>query len=88
MVTQSAIFGQRGLDRMVIGFTTTVQSVSITSKVESSNPVYGEVNSIQHYVIKFVSYLATGRWFYSGTPDSFTNKTERHDIAEQLPNWR
>ena len=36
-----------------------VQSVSITTKVVSSNPVHGEVYSIQHYVIKFVSGL---RW--------------------------
>jgi hypothetical protein len=34
-----------------------VQSVPITTKVVSSNPVHGEVRSIQHYVIKFVSDL-------------------------------
>ena len=34
-----------------------VQSVSITNKVVSSNPVHGEVYSIQQYVIKFVSHL-------------------------------
>ena len=34
-----------------------VQSVPITTKVVSSNPVHGEVYSIQHYVMKFVSYL-------------------------------
>ena len=34
-----------------------VQSVSITTKVVSSYPVHGEVYSIQHYVIKFVSHL-------------------------------
>ena len=34
-----------------------VQSVPITTKVVSSNPVQGEVYSIQHYVIKFVSDL-------------------------------
>ena len=34
-----------------------VQSVPITTKVVSSNPVDGEVYSIQHYVIKFVSDL-------------------------------
>ena len=38
-----------GCDRMVVGFTTT--------KVVSSNPVHGEVYSIQHYVMKFVSDL-------------------------------
>jgi hypothetical protein len=34
-----------------------VQSVPITTKVVSSSPVYGEGNSIQHYVIKFVGDL-------------------------------
>ena len=34
-----------------------VQSVSITTKVVSSNLVQDEVHSIQHYVIKFVSDL-------------------------------
>jgi hypothetical protein len=34
-----------------------VQSVPITTQVVSSNPVHGEVRSIQHYVIKFVSDL-------------------------------
>ena len=34
-----------------------VQSVPITTKVISSNPVHGEVYSIEHYVIKFVSDL-------------------------------
>jgi hypothetical protein len=32
-----------------------LQSVPITTKVVSSNPVPGEVYSIQHYVIMFVS---------------------------------
>jgi hypothetical protein len=48
----------RGRDRMVVGFTTTyMQSVPITTKVVSSNPVHVEVYLIQHYVIKFVSDL-------------------------------
>jgi hypothetical protein len=34
-----------------------VQSVPVTNKVVSSNPVHGEVYSIQHYVIKLVSDL-------------------------------
>jgi hypothetical protein len=42
---------------MVIGFTIPVQSVPITTNVVSSNPVYDEVYSIQHYMIKFVSDL-------------------------------
>jgi hypothetical protein len=34
-----------------------VHSVPVTTKVVSSNPVHGEVCSIQHCVIKFVSDL-------------------------------
>ena len=34
-----------------------MQSVPITNKVVSSNPIHVEVYSIQHYVIKFVSDL-------------------------------
>ena len=46
----------RGRDRMVVGFTT-VQSVPITTYVVSSNPVHGELYSIQHYVIMVISVL-------------------------------
>jgi hypothetical protein len=56
-----------------------VQSVPITTKVMSSNPVHGDVYSIQYYVRQL---LATGWWFSSGTPVSSTNKTDRHDITE------
>jgi hypothetical protein len=38
----------------------------------------GELYSIQHCVIKFISDLR------SGTPVSFTNKTDLHDITEIL----
>jgi hypothetical protein len=34
-----------------------MQSMPITTNVVSSNPVYGKVYLIQHYVIKFVSDL-------------------------------
>jgi hypothetical protein len=34
-----------------------VQSVPFTTNVVSSNPTYGKVYSIQHYLIKFVSDL-------------------------------
>jgi hypothetical protein len=34
-----------------------LQSVPVPTKVVSLNPVHGEVYSIQHYVIKFVSVL-------------------------------
>jgi len=44
------------------------------------NPAHGEVYSIQHYVIKFVSDW----WVSLGTPVSSTNKTDHHDITETL----
>ena len=53
-----------------------MQSVPITTKVASSNPVHGQVYSIQHYVIKFVSQRFS--------PVSSTNKTVRHEITEIL----
>jgi len=34
-----------------------MQSVAISTKVVRSNPDHGEVYSIQHYVIKFISDL-------------------------------
>jgi len=37
-----------------------------------------------HYVIKFVSDLRQVGGFPRGTPASFTNKTDRHDITEIL----
>ena len=49
---------RRDRDRMVVGFTISyMQSFPITTKVMCSNPHSGEVYSIQHYVIKFVSDL-------------------------------
>ena len=71
---------------MVVGFTTTcVISAYITTKVVSSNPVHGEVYSIQHYVKKFDSDLQqVGGWFSLGTLVSSTIKTDRNDITEIL----
>ena len=50
--------GRRGRDRMVVGFTTTYASIAY-------HP-HGEVESIQHYVIEFVSDLRKSRWFFPG----------------------
>ena len=47
----------RGHDRMAVGLQLLVQSVPITTKVVSLNPVHGEVYLIQHYVIAYVSDL-------------------------------
>jgi hypothetical protein len=49
------LIGRRG--RMVVGFTTTCEISTHHPKIVSSNLVHGEVYSIQHYVIKFVSDL-------------------------------
>ena len=52
--------GVRGRDCMVVGVTTSYAISAyhaITTKVVSSNPAHGEVYSMQHYVIQFVSDL-------------------------------
>ena len=59
-----------------------MQSVPVTTNVVSSNTAHGGVYSIQHYVKKFVSDLQQVTGFLPGTPVSFTNKTERHDLTE------
>ena len=46
--------GRLGRDRMAVGFTTTLQSVHISTNFVSSNPIHGELYSIQHYMRKFV----------------------------------
>ena len=71
---------------MVVGITTTVQSAPITTNVVSSNPVHGEVYSIQHYVIKFVSDLRQIGGFLRLLRFPLTYKTDRHDITEILLN--
>jgi hypothetical protein len=58
-----------------------VQSVPITTKVVSLNPVHGEVYSIQHYVTKFVSDFRQVGGFLLVL---WYNKTDCHDIAEIL----
>ena len=62
-VAQSLVF-RRDHDRIVLAFTTTC---AISTKAASSNPVHGEVYSIQHYVIKVCQWLA-GLLFSLGTP--------------------
>ena len=50
----------------------------------SYSPVPGEVYSIEHYVITFVSDLRQVSDISQGTPVFSTNKTDRHDITEIL----
>ena len=84
IILPGAVFGR---DRMVVGFTTTnvpVQSVPITTKVVSSNPVHGDCLLDTTLCDKICQWLATGRWFCPGTSVSSTNKTDRNDITEIL----
>jgi hypothetical protein len=58
--------GGHGRDRMVVGFIQLpVQSVPFTTKAVSLNPGRGEVNSIQHYMVMFVSDLSSVFSVYS-----------------------
>jgi len=56
MKYRTTLWVRRGRDRMVVGLAT-IRSVSITTNGVSSNPANGEVYSIQHYAIKFISVL-------------------------------
>ena len=57
------LIGDRhGCDRIGLDLQLTMQSVFITTKIMNSNPAHGEVYSIQHDVIKFVSDL----WYVGG----------------------
>ena len=59
-----------------------MQSVPITTNVVSSNPAHGEVDSLHHYVIRFVSDL----WQVGGFPRvfRFPPPIKSTDIAEIL----
>jgi len=46
--------GRRGRDRMVLDLLLPMQSVLITTNKCEFEPRSGKVNSMQHYVIKFV----------------------------------
>jgi hypothetical protein len=50
-------------------------------KFEFEIPIHGKVYS---FCDKLCQWLATGRWFSTGTPVSYTNKTHRHNITEIL----
>jgi hypothetical protein len=57
-----------------------VQAVPITTKVVSLNPVHGEVYSIQHYVIKFVSDMWQVKFFF---PDTSVSSANNHHKSNQ-----
>ena len=65
-----------------------VQLVPITTKISSSNPVRGELNSIQHYVIKFVEYPIINDKnvpFFFGFPPMFLAQMMIHLQNSELP---
>ena len=55
----------RGRRGRILDLQLSVQAVSITTKVVSSNPAYGEMYSIQYCVISLS--VSCGRWFSPGT---------------------
>ena len=61
-----------------------MQSVPITTEVVSSNIAHGKVYLIQHYVIKFVIDLWQVGGFLPVVPIFSTNKTDCHNIAENI----
>ena len=78
--------GCRSRDRMVVGFT----AICAISEYHHSScelePRYWRVVLDTKLCHKICQLLATGRWFSPGTPDSSTNKTDRHNITEILLN--
>jgi len=69
---------------MDLQFTFNLQSVSITTSVVSSNSANGDVNSIQHFVIQFVSDLRQVDRFPWALRFHPPIKTDHHDIIEIL----
>ena len=61
-----------------------VQSVPVTTKIVSYNRVHGEVYSIQHYMIKFVSDLGQVGGINQALRIPPPIKTDRHNITEIL----
>jgi hypothetical protein len=61
-----------------------VQSVPITTKIVSLNPAPGEVYSIQHYVMNFVSDLQQVSGFLQVLRFPTPKKSDCLDIAEIL----
>ena len=81
LLITSLIF--RGRNRLVGGLKTTYTTY-ITTNVVSSNPAHGEMYFYTTLCDKVCQWFAACRWFSSGTPVSFTNKTHRHDTADIL----
>jgi hypothetical protein len=68
------------IDRIVVGFITTF-AISVLSPLTLW--VWIPFRRGVLYTT-LCQWLVLGRWFSPGTPVSFTNKTDRHDITEIL----
>ena len=60
-----------GRDRMVVGFTILLRRAVLDTTLSDT----------------VCQKLAAGPWFSTGTPVSYTNKTDRHDITESVRKW-
>jgi hypothetical protein len=67
---------------MVVGFKTTYASSAYHHQRSEFESSAGEVCTIQHYVISFVSDLQQISGFLPVLGFPHTNKTDRHDITE------
>jgi len=78
------IWGRRGRDRMVVGFTTTwtISAFQRISREFESRLWWCVLDTT--LCDQACQWLATGRWFSRGTAVCSTNKTDSHDIAEIL----
>ena len=73
-------WGRHGRHCMVVGYVTTCAISAYHHRCCEFELRSGEVYSIQHYVIKFVSHLRQVCGFFSRF--SSTNKTDCHDMTE------
>ena len=76
--------GSNGRDRMVVGFRTTCAISAYHHQSWEFKPCSWRDVLDTTLCDKFYQWLTTGLWFYSGTLVSFTNKTDRHNIADLL----
>jgi hypothetical protein len=76
--------GLRGRDCLVVWFTTTCEFSEYHHYIceFESRSWRGVLDAT--LCDKVCQWLATGRWFSTGTPVSFINETDRHDITEIL----
>ena len=77
--------GHHGLDRMVVGFTTTcaISAYHHKSCCEFKSRSWRDVLDTA-LCDKVCQWLAAGWWFSLCPPDSSTNKIDRHDTTEIL----